>query len=232
VSGAGPAAPPPALPVGGRGRAVDLSHPLAPGLAPFPGHPAYRHERLATRGVDAVATHHRLVIGEHTGTHVDAPLHFGNAEDVTAFAPAQVLSRAAVLRVPAGAARLAVADLEAFERAHGPLTAGDSVLVHTGWDAHWGTDTYMAGPWPSLTAELAAALVRRGVALVAGDTPSLDDAPCDVSFPVHEQLLGAGAFLGENFTGLADLPAWVSLVVAPLPIVGGSGSPVRAVAYC
>lgn len=212
-------------------RAVDLSHPLVPGLQPFPGHPAYRHEVMATRGVDAVATHHRLVLGEHTGTHVDAPAHFGHAADVASFPASAAVTRAAVLRVPPGADRLTLADLREHEARYGPVRPGDSVLVDTGWARTWGTDAYMRGAWPSLSLELAGALVDRGVVLVAGDTPSVDDAPCDVSFPVHEALLGAGVFIGENFTRLAELPDHVRLVVAPLPIVDGSGSPVRPVAF-
>lgn len=211
-------------------RPVDLSHPLVPGLQPFPGHPAYRHEVMATRGVDAVATHHRLVLGEHTGTHVDAPSHFGNAADVASFPASAAVTRAVVLRVSPGADRLTLADLRAFETRCGPVRPGDSVLVDTGWARTWGTEAYMTGAWPSLSLDLAGALVDRGVVLVAGDTPSVDDAPCDVSFPVHEVLLGAGVFIGENFTRLAELPDRVRLVVAPLPIVDGSGSPVRPVA--
>lgn len=84
--------------------------------------------------------------------------------------------------------------------------------------------------WPSVDVDLASDLVERGVVLIASDTPSPDAAGCDRTFPVHEVVLGSGVFIGENFANLPQLGDWCLLNLIPLPISGGTGSPVRAIA--
>ncbi|MEW2545955.1 cyclase family protein [Streptomyces sp. NPDC047002] len=209
---------------------VDLSHPLQEGMQVWPGHPRFAHELVECYSRGDLSRHHRIALGEHTGTHLDAPVHFvpGGA-GIADTPPGAFTGRAATLRAPAGTAAVAPAALAAFEAAHGPVRPGDRVLVDTGWSARWDTPGYLE-PWPYVTAELAAALLDRGVRLLAVDTPSPD--PYDSgTCPVHRLLLGAGVLIGENFTRLGELPAWTLLTTAPLPVRDGSGSPVRAVAY-
>jgi kynurenine formamidase len=203
---------------------IELTHPLRRDMRVWPGHPRFEHELVScyTRG-DA-SRFFRLGLGEHTGTHLDAPVHWvpGGA-DISAVPLDVLLGRAAVLRAPELPA------LSAFESSHGPLERGDRVLIDCGWASHWDTPSYFSA-WPAVSLELAAALVDRGVRAVAVDTPS-PDAQDSADCPVHRLLLGEGVLIGENFARLRELSGWVSLLMAPLPIEEGSGSPVRAVAY-
>ncbi len=76
--------------------------------------------------------------------------------------------------------------------------AGHAVLFHTGWDRHWGTDSYGVGA-PFLTEGLVAALVEREVALAGIDSVNIDDV-ADGRRPAHSQLLGNGIPIVEHMT--------------------------------
>ncbi|OZE21572.1 hypothetical protein CH262_19785 [Rhodococcus sp. 05-2255-1e] len=207
---------------------VELSHRLVEGMAAFAGHPTYRHVQRGSLDWGDPTSHFELAMGEHTGTHLDAPLHIvDGGHDVTTFA--YVLTRAAVLRPLEREGNVGIEDLRRFECAAGPVEAGDSVLVDHGWAARWGDSGFMRR-WPSVDVDLASELVERGVVLIAADTPSPDAAGCDRTFPVHEVVLGSGVFIGENFANLPQLGDWCLLNLIPLPISGGTGSPVRAIA--
>lgn len=207
---------------------IELSHRLVEGIAAFGGHPRYRHEPRGSLERGDPTSHFEIGMSEHTGTHLDAPVHVVvGGHDITSFGA--VFTRAAVLRPLEPESNVGLADLRRFERAAGRIEAGDSVLVDHGWASRWGHESFMAN-WPAVEVELASELVDRGVVLVAADTPSPDHAGCDRTFPVHEVVLGAGAFIGENFANLARLGDWCLLNLLPLSIGGGTGSPVRAIA--
>ncbi len=107
---------------------------------------------------------------------------------------------------------------------------GKAVLVHTGWDAHWRTDTYSAGQHPFVTRDAAEYLAKARVALVGIDSLNIDDDK-DGSRPAHTILLGGGVAIVEHMTNLAALPDAGFRFFAVPPRVKGMGSfPVRAFA--
>jgi kynurenine formamidase len=217
---------------------VDLSHTLEEGIPAWPTHARFSSTLYESQRLGDVATHHGLTLGEHTGTHMDAPLHFvpdGPAHYGTDEIPLERLAgRAATI----GATDLAAGDLlghdriEAWEREHGPIEPGDRVLVRYGWDERW-----TPGPpgrrfledWPGLSGGAAEYLVGRGAALVGCDTMSVDAAGSEEN-PAHHALLGNEVYIVENLKNLGTLPPFCLFVALPLKIRGGSGSPVRAVA--
>lgn len=202
---------------------VDLTHPLRPGMPVWPGHPEFEHELVScyTRG-DASRVF-RLGLGEHTGTHLDAPVHWiPGGDDIAQVPPDALTGRAAVIRP-------SMESLREFESAYGEIGRGDRVLIDCGWAAQWGTPRYFSD-WPAVPISLAEALVARQVSVIAVDTPSPDPAD-SATCPVHRLVLGNGTLIGENFARLAELSGWVTVLLAPLPIEQGTGSPVRAVAY-
>jgi arylformamidase len=83
--------------------------------------------------------------------------------------------------------------------------------------------------WPGLSGEAASWLVERQARIVGSDCLSIDSFG-NSAFPAHRILLGADILIGENFANLELLPPFCLLVTLPLPIVGGSGSPLRAFA--
>lgn len=184
---------------------------------------------------------------EHGGTHMDAPIHFArggaSADQVPATAGIGPLVR---VDVSAAAAqdrdyRLTRADLEAWEAAHGRIPRGAIVVMYSGWGARWpdarrylGTD--VAGDvahlhFPGFSREAAEFLVReRDINAIGVDTASMDYGP-STDFIVHRVINGAGKPGFENLAHLDRVPAvGATLVALPMPIAGGSGGPLRAIA--
>ncbi|WP_062432360.1 cyclase family protein [Herbidospora daliensis] len=184
--------------------------------------------------------------GEHTGTHFDAPVHWVTArdgEDVSQVAPSKLLAPAVVLDFAAQAAAdpdflLEIEHVKAWEAEHGPLPAGGWLLYRTGWDvrAHDQAEFLNAnetGPHtPGISVECARYLAEQtpivglGVETVGTDAGAAHSF--DPAFPCHSFLLGAGKYGLTQLRNLDRLPVTGAVVVAPpLPIAGGSGSPVR-----
>ncbi len=184
---------------------------------------------------------------EHGGTHLDAPIHFGEGKWTADEIPVErFMGAGVVIDVRPQAAkdpdyRLTPEDVRAWEAANGDVPAGAVVLLHTGWGKFWperkqylGDDTPGDASnlhFPSYGREAAEYLIReRQVAILGVDTASIDYGP-STDFPVH-QVAGAASVLGlENVAHLEQLPATGSWIIAlPMKIAGGSGGPVRIVA--
>jgi len=187
--------------------------------------------------------------GEHTGTHFDAPKHWitgQDGEDVASAPPRRLVGPAAVLDFSEQAAAnpdflLEVDDIRAWESEHGPLPAGGWLLYRTGWDARSASqDAFLNadedGPHtPGMSVECAhwlaeqSPVVGLGVETVGTDAGAA--AGFDPMFPCHTLMHGAGKYGLTQLQNLAQLPATGAiLVVSPLKIVGGSGSPARVLA--
>jgi len=217
-----------------RTRVVDLTHTLQEGIPQWPSDPPLSIERWNTYSEDG-STANRLTLGEHIGTHCDAPVHFvpGGAR-VDEVDLSRFMGRA--LRIDAASAlRGGQVDAEAvqrWERAHTAIRADDLVLFDFGWATRWGTGESGAAflsPWPGLSVQAADYLVERRVSAVGTDTASIDPARAD-GYPAHRALLGAGVVILESLARLAELPDRCLVVAVPLKVWGGSGSPVRAFA--
>lgn len=187
--------------------------------------------------------------GEHTGTHVDAPQHWASGRDradVSQLPLRTLVASAAVVDVSDRATAdpdflLQIDDLRQWEADHGPLPAGGWLLLRTGWDER-STDAERflnadeTGPHtPGVSVECAqwlaeqTDLVGLGVETVGTDAGAAHGF--DPPFPCHHYILGAGKLGLTQLRNLASLPATGAvLVVSPLPIVGGSGSPARVYA--
>lgn len=223
-------------------RLVDLTHavtsdiPLFPGSRPFARTPATTYE-------DAGYASYQIEIGEHAGTHVDAPLHFVPAGDpVDALDPQRLYAPAVVVdvssKVPeSGDYVVRRADLDAWEKVHGPVPRGSLVILRTGWESRWkepgrylNLDARKIPRFPGLSEEAARRIVARGAVGVGIDTLSLDPGSSS-GFPAHRVLLGAGLYGIENLAGLPALPATgATVLVAPLKLAGGTGAPARVLA--
>jgi kynurenine formamidase len=216
-------------------RLIDLTHPMAPGMPVWPTHPRFCQVVVESYERGDAACNHALGMSEHTGTHFDAPLHFvAGAAAIDAIDPRLFFGRMARIDARDAAPREAVGvdRLIAFEQAHGAIAAGDAVFFHFGWDAFWSDPVPHARflfDWPGLSREATAWLVARKVRIVGSDCLSIDvfGSP---DFPAHQLLLRAGILIGENFACLGETPPFAFLVSLPLPIRGGSGSPIRAIA--
>ncbi|GAA0412323.1 cyclase [Acrocarpospora corrugata] len=190
-----------------------------------------------------------IATGEHTGTHFDAPIHWITArdgEDVSQVPPSRFLAPAVVLDFAAESAAnpdflLEIDHVTAWEKEHGPLPEGGWLLYRTGWDvyAHDQAEFLNAnetGPHtPGISVDCARYLAEQtAIAGVGVETVGTDAGAAhsfDPAFPCHTFLLGAGKYGLTQLRNLDRLPATGAVVVAPpLPIVGGSGSPLRVLA--
>ncbi|MGN7799163.1 cyclase family protein [Leifsonia sp. 22587] len=213
---------------------VDLSHRIRAGLVTYPGLPAPvitpHLTREDSRAVYAPGTEFAMdvitMIG-NTGTYLDSPYHrYPDGPDLAGLDLTTLVGLPAeVVHVPAGGPRgITAAGLRDVG------TAGAAVLLHTGWDAHFGTPAY-AGGAPFLTEDGARHLADAGVALVGIDSLNIDDTESGGTRPAHSILLAAGVHVVEHLTGLEKLPERGARFTAAPPAIEGFGTfPVRAFA--
>ncbi len=190
-----------------------------------------------------------ITTGEHTGTHFDAPVHWvtgRDGQDVSQVAARSLIAPAVVLDFSAHAAAdpdflLEVDHIKAWEADHGPLPEGGWLLYRTGWDERSADQARFlnaneSGPHtPGVSIECARWLAEQAPVMGFGvETVGTDAGTAhsfDPPFPCHAALLGAGKYGLTQLQNLAALPATGAVVIAaPLPIVGGSGSPSRVLA--
>ena len=234
---------------------IDLTQPLSeqtPVLKlpePFANTPGLkRHEISAYDDRGPAWAWYWLEIGEHVGTHFDAPIHWitgRDGEDVASVPPERLVGPAVVIDKSAEAAEdpdyvLTVDELRAFEAEHGPLPEGGWLLLRTGWDARAQDEAAFlnaneTGPHtPGFDAACARALADSSLAGVGVETVGTDAGAAhsfEPPFPVHNFVLGAGKYGITQLANLARLPpTGALLVVAPLKLVGGTGSPARVLA--
>jgi len=191
-----------------------------------------------------------LELGEHTGTHLDAPRHWITArdgEDVASIAPGKLVGPVVVVDRTAQVAQdpgylLTAADLDAFEGEHGQVPPGAWVFFRTGWGARADDEAAFlnAGPEGPVTPgpDVSGALWLAEHPNVVGfgvETVGIDAGAAggfDPAFPVHNFLLGAGRYGLTQLANLEALPITGALVVvAPLKLVDGTGSPSRVLAF-
>jgi kynurenine formamidase len=205
----------------------DLSQSVESGMQTYPGDPPVRAEPHADFDADGYRVT-ALAMGTHTGTHVDAPSHTEEDGATLGSFPLDAFRFDAQLADVRVGARtpVSVATLP-------DPTDADLLVLHTGWDDHWGTDR--ARDHPFLTRDAAAWCVDHGYH-VATDALSVDPTPSPnaradepTGFGAHHALLGAGRLVYENLRGLDRLPSRFRLHAYPLAI-DADGSPVRAVA--
>ncbi|MDT3399121.1 cyclase family protein [Streptomyces sp. B1866] len=237
----------------GRVRVVDLTAPLSERTPvirlpePYAGTVPFSRAEISRYDARGPAWYwNDFTCGEHTGTHLDAPVHWvtgRDGEDVSRIPPPRLVGSACVVDVAVRVAEdpgylLTVADVIAWERAHGPLPHGCWVLLRTGWSAR-GDDPEAflnvtgAGPvTPGVSAECARWLAADprvtglGVETVGTDAGAAH--AFSPPFPCHHFLLGAGTYGLTQLRNLDALPPrGAALVAAPLPIVDGSGAPAR-----
>jgi kynurenine formamidase len=186
--------------------------------------------------------------GEHVGTHFDAPIHWVSGKsgrDVSQVPPRELVAPAVVIDQSARCADnpdylLEVEDVQAWERQHGALPAGGWLLYRTGWDARANDQGQFlnaneTGPHtPGISVACARWLAEQPILGVGVETVGTDAGAAhsfDPPFPCHSFLLGAGKYGLTQLANVSRLPpTGTLLVVAPLPIVRGSGSPARVLA--
>lgn len=184
---------------------------------------------------------------EHGGTHLDAPIHFGEGRLTVDQIPiASLVGPAVVVDIRSQCAgnpdyELTVQDLLAWESRHGRIEPDSLVLLFTGWGERWPDRPRYLGSdrpedpatlhFPGFSRDAAEFLVtQRGIRGVGIDTASIDPGRSR-TFPAHQVLNEANLYALENVAGLDLLPPRGAMVIAlPIKIKGGTGGPVRIIA--
>jgi kynurenine formamidase len=233
-----------------RYRMVDLTHPFNEHTLYWPTSPTSFHlERLAWGATPGgyFYSANAYSAPEHGGTHMDAPIHFGEGQQTVDQVPLEhLVAPAVVIDVSARADadhdyRLTPDDVTAWESEHGRITPGTIVLLRTGWSRFYGDRAAYFGNaqagtaanlhFPSFGEDAVRLLVeQRGAAVIGVDVPSIDYGP-STAFLVHRVVASHNVPGLENLTNLDQLPARGAVVIAlPMKIEGGSGGPLRAIA--
>jgi kynurenine formamidase len=232
---------------------VDLTAPLSEDtpiieLPPERGQP-WRFEREVISRYDSAGPTvywNNIRLSEHTGTHLDAPVHWlpgKDLQDVSQVPPRRLVAPAAVLDCSADATAdpnflLRREHVEAWQAEYGPLPEQGWLLYRTGWDSRCADPEKFlnGGHTPGVAPECArwlaeeTSLVGIGVETVgtdAGGAASFEEQP----YPCHWYFQGANKYGLTQLQNLDKLPPQGAVLLAgPLPIVGGSGSPTRVLA--
>ncbi len=234
---------------------VDLTAPLSPGTPvlqlppPFANTIPLSLEPVSDFDDDGPFwSWNNISTGEHTGTHLDAPVHWASGRDglsVDQIPPDRLIGPAVVLDFTAEVDAdpdfvLEPHHLDAYVDRHGPLPNGAWLVFRTGWsrfnaDAAAFLNADDAGPHsPGVSPAGAQWLAASPISGFAVETVGIDAGQAgamDPPFPVHYYLLGADKYGVTQLQNLDVLPrTGAMVVVSPLPIVGGTGSPARVFA--
>jgi kynurenine formamidase len=236
---------------------VDLTQPLSESTPviqlppPFVNTPGLTREEISRYDDRGPAwAWYTLTLGEHVGTHLDAPIHWvtgKDGNDVASVRPEQLIGPACVIDKTAETEEnngylLTREDIEAWEQEHGQMPKGAWVLLRTGWQSRAQDQTAFLNvgengpetPGPDVEASRWLAYERE-ISGFGTETVGIDAGAAggfDPPFPLHNFLLGAGRLGLTQLANLDKLPiTGALLVVSPLKLVGGTGSPSRVFAF-
>lgn len=223
-----------------RGQVVDLTHTYDSDFPTFDGNPGILYDidkNFDTDGYNLL----KLTIFEHTGTHIDAPLHFAEGgTSVDALPVENLVAPLCVVDISAKAAEDPNAmvepnDIEAWISANGAIPAGACVAMNSGWTARIGDPSWRNLPdgtmaFPGFAKAATDLLAETGAASIGVDTLSLDPGNSP-DFAVHYSWLPSGRFGIEGLANLQQIPAAGATIFIGAPKHrGGTGGPARVMA--
>ena len=201
-------------------RIIDITLPLHPGLAVWPGDTAYAFQRTLRKEDGHSVNVGAATLSMHTGTHTDAPFHFdaaGPTIDAVPLLP--YLGPCQVIDVPPG-------DVIRRSDVQPQIVPGrPRILFRTNaWTDHARFPTAI----PLMDLDLVRWLGDQATLLVGLDVPSVD-AIDSKDLPIHHALADRGIAILESLDLRTVLPGTYELVALPISFVGADGAPVRAV---
>jgi kynurenine formamidase len=223
-------------------RVRDLTHTLTPEFPTFAGTPGIAMKQVKELKKDGYNVM-EWTVQEHSGTHIDAPIHFSESGAGPAELPAdQLVVPLAVIDIRAKAeadpdTQVGPADIRAWERRYGRLPRGCCVAMNSGWAKHIGTPKFYGKDdkgsfhFPGFHPEASEFLMKeRQVAGIAVDTLSLDFG-ASKDFKTHYGWLPSGRWGLECVANLDRVPQrGATLVVGAPKLKGATGGPTRVLA--
>ncbi|WP_084417050.1 cyclase family protein [Mariniblastus fucicola] len=205
---------------------IDLTQTITPEM---PGVSWESARTLEDDGWNAGTLH----LYSHSGTHMDAPLHFGCGDQATIDqTPLNVcLSTAWMAEIDAEPSCLI--EVNDLGNVANQIQPGQSLLLKTGWSQFACDAEKFRNQLPRISVELAQWCVERQIKILGVEPPSVADVNnLDEVTQIHEILLGGGVTIVEGLTNLDQLPTTAPFLFGALPlkVLGGDGSPCRAFA--
>jgi arylformamidase len=202
---------------------IDISVPIRTGMVHYPGTPKVTIRRVQAIRVGDHANESRISMGVHSGTHIDAPIHFlPDGEGIDLMPWAAGIGRATVIRIDD---RRRINKRELMRH---PIATGDRILFKTENSSRgWETTRFLQN-FVYLATDAARWLVNRGVQTVGIDYLSIGGYKRNGP-EVHRLLLRHGIWIIEGLNLTAVEPGSYDLICLPLRIVGADGAPARAI---
>jgi len=210
---------------------LDLTLTVSENIPTFPGSPQpsfVQDKNIKNDGYNSEL----LFLSSHTGTHLDAPYHFQEkGEKIHEISLKRLVSSAILVKSrKKGDQPITKTDIQKFEKKHGKIPSGSTVIFWTGWQKMIKNISYFIRN-PGLSTAAAKYLVSKKINLVGTDSPSIDLGK-DKRFPVHHIFSKNNVLIVENLTNLEKIrSSKFHFVVLPLKLKGATGSPVRAIAF-
>jgi kynurenine formamidase len=226
----------------GQNHIVHLSHVIDVDIPQWQGDPDVKFTTIAQKETHGYFLR-ELVIGEHSATHINAPISFhANGVGIDEYVAESLIAPSVVIDISAQAAMnpdyvLTVQDILVWEQQYGEIAECNVVLLHTGWSKKWSdTDAFMLEDdqgihFPGFGSDATQFLLEnRKIAGIGIDTHGVDGG-IDTTFTVNRLVLEKPRIVLENLMNLDKLPPrGFKIAVAPLLLRGGSGSPVGVLA--
>lgn len=199
---------------------TDVSVPIRTGMVHYPGNPPVRLDFVQALSRGDPENLSQLSLSVHTGTHLDAPLHFiRDAPGVDRLPTDTLIGTARVIDIP---------DAEALTAGHlrlHDIAAGERILLRTRNSQRcWKSDEFVAD-YAYLSVDAAELLAEKRVRLIGIDYLSIGRG--ETNPRVHRTLLGAGIVILEGLDLSQVSPGWHDLICLPLRLVDRDGSPAR-----
>ena len=202
---------------------IDVSVPLRTGMVHWPDNPPVSIERMLDIERGDVATVSKLSMGAHTGTHMDAPLHFFRAgKGIDSMPLSATIGRARVIEI-GDPQSIKPEELRPYQ-----IQRDERILFKTRNSARcWQTNDFVED-FVYLSQEAARYLAAQQVQTVGIDYLSVGGFFKD-GVETHHALLEAGIWIIEGLNLSNVSPGIVELICLPLKIEGGDGAPARAI---
>ncbi len=222
------------------GKVVDLTHAWDETFPTFDGKPGITYEEAVNFDQSGYQLW-KLTIFEHSGTHIDAPLHFSkDGKSVAEIDPGNLVCPLCIVDITAKAkddanAMVEAADIEAWVSANGAIPPGALVAMNSGWAAKVDTPEFRNDAsgnfaFPGFAKSATDLLADMQVAGIGVDSLSLDPGNSP-DFAVHKSWLSSGHYGIEGLAGLDQLPATGATIFVGAPKhKRGTGGPARVLA--
>jgi len=193
---------------------LDVTRPLSADAVVYPGDQTPRF-RQSDHGRYLISD---LSMSSHSGTHIDAPVHYLKCGDTIDTVPlAHLIGRCRVLDVSDAGSTITAGDLK------GRISNTERVLFKTTFSGM----NYFIEDYPSLTIDAARLITKSGIRCVGIDSPSIEMFACDGN--VHRELLGHGCIVIELLDLSCAAEGDYEMVALPLRLQGLDGSPARVI---